>query len=165
VSTIQSLVAEFSNKAIPFPQDAGTKQNLVNFFNGLASFRHMGYQVENVLGCITKVSIPEVREHHLGGRAERAINGAVISGILDCAMSVASFQHHSDKVCGTVSLTVSILRPIYDDCLVAYGSVIKRSRSMLFGEAMILDKDGRLCADCKGIVAVASEALRSNSCY
>jgi acyl-coenzyme A thioesterase PaaI-like protein len=128
-------------------------------FNSWPSMQHLGFTLQFTQTGASVICITPLSAIHRGGRGQEAVNGAVISGIVDGAIATVGFAHFPENICGTVQLSISILRPVFGSALYAYGIAVKRTKKMVFCEARIFDSEWRLCATGTGIVA-ASEKPR-----
>lgn len=145
----------FKVDAIKFDMEGEGLSEWEKYFNSWPCSIHQGFNLEFIDERVAMICIPEIKLEHLGGKGEHAVNGATISGILDCAVSVAGFMHYKDKTCGTISNNIVMKRPLYGDHIVCLGKITKRSKSLCFGESIILNRDSVVCATSTSIVAVS----------
>jgi uncharacterized protein (TIGR00369 family) len=83
-------------------------------------------------------------QHRHGGGV---VQGGVITQIADAAMgmSLATLQEDGNWNT-TIELKINFLRPVVQGTLRAVGRVIDMRQSLLFGEADVVDEQGRLVA-------------------
>ncbi|HAT32256.1 MAG TPA: PaaI family thioesterase, partial [Janthinobacterium sp.] len=98
---------------------------------------------------------------HQGGLGTDALNGAIIAGMIDCAMSVAGILHFKGRTCGTVQMSIQFMKPVRAAEPVVACYAVRKSPGMVFLEAHLLDDAGRSSATASGVVGVAS--LRNGS--
>jgi uncharacterized protein (TIGR00369 family) len=87
-------------------------------------------------------------EVHAGHRHEGGVvQGGIITQIADAAMGMSLLTEQDDGVSNTtIELKINFLRPVIDGTLRAVGRVVQVRRTLLFGEADVLDERGRLVA-------------------
>jgi len=80
------------------------------------------------------------------------LHGGVISSLLDIAGAVAgSYGDAIESVSITVNLNVNFMAPHQADTVVAEGELVRKTTSLFFAEARLLDpENNRLCAAATG---------------
>lgn len=83
-------------------------------------------------------------QHRHGGGV---VQGGVITQIADAAMgmSLATLQEDGNWNT-TIELKINFLRPVVEGTLRAIGRVVDMRQTLLFGEADVVDAEGRLVA-------------------
>jgi uncharacterized protein (TIGR00369 family) len=83
-------------------------------------------------------------QHRHGGGV---VQGGVITQIADAAMgmSLATLQEDGNWNT-TIELKINFLRPVVRGTVRAIGRVVEMRQSLLFGEADVVDEEGRLVA-------------------
>jgi acyl-coenzyme A thioesterase PaaI-like protein len=155
--TYKTAIERFKTDALEFELKGKDLTDWQQYFNGWPCAVHQGFHLEFVDNKVAMVCIVDVKPEHLGGKGEHAINGATISGILDCAVSVAGFMHYKEKTCGTISNNILMKRPLYGRHIICLGKVTKRSKNLCFGESIIVNDNALICASSDSIIAVASQ--------
>jgi uncharacterized protein (TIGR00369 family) len=83
-------------------------------------------------------------QHRHGGGV---VQGGVITQIADAAMGMSLATLQEDGSWNTtVELKINFLRPAIEGTLRAVGRVVEMRQSLLFGEADVVDAQGRLIA-------------------
>ena len=83
------------------------------------------------------------KHRHGGG----VVQGGVITQIADAAMGMSLATLQDDHVWNTtIELKINFLRPMVEGRLRAIGRVVEIKQSLLFGEADVVDDQGRLIA-------------------
>ena len=83
------------------------------------------------------------RHRHGGG----VVQGGVITQIADAAMGMTLATLQEDHVWNTtIELKINFIRPVVEGRLRAIGRVVEIKQSLLFGEADVVDSEGRLVA-------------------
>jgi uncharacterized protein (TIGR00369 family) len=80
---------------------------------------------------------------HEGG----VVQGGIITQIADAAMGMSLLTVQDEGMANTtIELKVNFMRPVVEGRLRAVGRVVDVRRTLLFGEADVLDEAGRLVA-------------------
>jgi uncharacterized protein (TIGR00369 family) len=145
-----------AGKALAMPLDADQRSAFQQRFNQLPAMHHMGCQLDLGLDAVVQVHLPRVEPHHCGGMGTSAVNGAVLSGLADCAIGVAGVMQMEAQRSGTIDMNIKFLRAAHGDQVHALAIALKRSSSVVFAEAEIYC-GGRLCAIANGLVARAGD--------
>ena len=83
-------------------------------------------------------------QHRHGGGV---VQGGVITQIADAAMGMSLATLQEDHVWNTtIELKINFIRPVVEGRLRAVGRVVEIKQTLLFGEADVLDAEGRLVA-------------------
>jgi uncharacterized protein (TIGR00369 family) len=111
-------------------------------------WRHLGIEVEAADAGWVKLRVP-VRDE-LRNAAGAPVHGAVYSALVDTAVGGALSTMHDASEGGvgqtTLDLNVSFMAGLSRGDIVAEGRILKRGRTIAFGEARITDSEGRLLA-------------------
>jgi uncharacterized protein (TIGR00369 family) len=83
-------------------------------------------------------------QHRHGGGV---VQGGVITQIADAAMGMSLSTLQEDGMWNTtIELKINFLRPFVNGRLRAVGRVVEMKQTLLFGEADVIDDEGRLIA-------------------
>ncbi|HWV13866.1 MAG TPA: PaaI family thioesterase [Cellvibrio sp.] len=157
INKLSELVSA-SGSLVVTPECSADALNLwAKDFTSWPSMQHLGFTLQFTPTGASTIIINPLTAIHRGGRGQEAVNGAIISGIVDGAIATVGFAHFPENICGTVQLSTSILRPVFGSALYAYGIVVKRTKQMVFCEARVFDSEWRLCATGTGIVAASDK--------
>ena len=111
-------------------------------------WRHLGIEVDDAGPGWVRLRVP-VRDE-LRNAAGAPVHGGVYSALVDTAVGGALSTLHDAAEGGvgqtTLDLNVSFLAGASEGDLLAEGRILKRGRSIAFGEARINDGSGRLLA-------------------
>lgn len=85
---------------------------------------------------------------HAGHRHEGGVvQGGIITQIADAAMGMSLLTQQDEGMSNiTIELKVNFLRPVVEGQLRAVGRVVQIRNTLLFGEADVVDEQGRLVA-------------------
>ena len=111
-------------------------------------WRHLGVAVEDAKPGWVRLRV-DVRDD-LRNAAGAPVHGGVMSALVDMAVGGA-LGTLSDAAAGgvnqsTLDLNVSFLTAATEGPIFAEGKILRRGRTIAFGEASITDAGGRLCA-------------------
>ena len=111
-------------------------------------WRYLGVQVDDAGEGWVRLRVP-VRDG-LRNAAGAPVHGGVLSALVDMAVGGALGTTHDNAAGGvgqaTLDLNVSFLAAAGDGDIVAEGRLLRRGRSVAFGEARITDGAGKLIA-------------------
>ena len=111
-------------------------------------WRHLGVAVEDAKPGWVRLRV-DVRDD-LRNAAGAPVHGGVMSALIDMAVGGA-LGTLSDAAAGgvnqsTLDLNVSFLAAATEGPIFAEGKILRRGRTIAFGEASVTDAGGRLCA-------------------
>lgn len=124
-------------------------------FNLLPAVQYSGVNVDLGDEQIVHVMLAQLSDHHLGGLRLRAVNGAILAGLFDCALGVAGTLQFAGKRSGTCELSLRFMRAVFDAPIDAFAACVKRTSTLAFVESELYS-GGKLCALASGLVAVAT---------
>src|SRR5262245_59733217 len=111
-------------------------------------WRHLGVEVDDAGEGWVRLRVP-IRDE-LRNAVGAPVHGGVYSAIIDMAVGGALGTLHAEAQGGvgqtTLDLNVSFLAAARQGDIVAEGRIIKRGRTIAFGEATIKDGAGTLVA-------------------
>ncbi|HEV2056356.1 MAG TPA: PaaI family thioesterase [Methylomirabilota bacterium] len=111
-------------------------------------WRYLGVQVDDAGEGWVRLRVPV--KDGLRNAAGAPVHGGVLSALVDMAVGGALGTTHDNAAGGvgqaTLDLNVSFLAAAGDGDIVAEGRLLRRGRSVAFGEARITDGTGKLVA-------------------
>ncbi len=111
-------------------------------------WRHLGVEVDDAKSGWVRLRV----DIHDGLRnaAGAPVHGGVMSALVDMAVGGALATIHEASAGGvgqtTLDLNVSFLAAAINGPVFAEGRILRRGRTIAFGEATITDAAGRVCA-------------------
>jgi len=94
------------------------------------------------------------KHRHGGG----VVQGGVITQIADAAMGMSLATLQEDHIWNTtIELKINFIRPMVEGRLRAIGRVVEMKQTLLFGEADVVDDEGRLIARASSTCLVVPE--------
>lgn len=148
-----STTVTASVRTLPFPCDPVALRAWEDRLNRLPIAERLGAQFDLGDPHVTRVHIDDAQPYHLGGMGIAAFNGSVLSGIVDCAIGAAGIIHFAGTRAGTLSFTLNFLKPVFGKRATAECIATRRTDSLLFTEACVVDQRGRICVTAIGIVS------------
>jgi uncharacterized protein (TIGR00369 family) len=111
-------------------------------------WRHLGVEVQGAREGWVRLRVP-VRDE-LRNATGAPVHGGVLSALVDMAVGGALSTLHAASAGGvgqtTLDLNVSFIGAATGDDIFAEGKILRKGRSVAFGEATITDAAGRLVA-------------------
>ncbi len=151
--------SRFLGDPLPFLIDAAERRAFQLLFNQLPAMIHLEARIDVSDDRLVSVFIDRMRPFHRGGMGGEAVNGGVLSSLLDCALGAAGVLHlggwKGDRRSGTVELSVQMLRQVHGSRVLVRGGVVKKAAQFAFGRAEVIDEAGRVCTTATGIVVSA----------
>jgi acyl-coenzyme A thioesterase PaaI-like protein len=142
-------------RAQAIPLSEGDRAAWGEQFNRLPAVQYAGIHVDFTDPRIVRVTLGRIEDHHVGGLQLRAVNGAILAGIFDCALGVAGALQLAGKRSGTCELSLKFMRAAFDAPIDAFAACVKRTDTLAFVESELYS-DGKLCAIATGLAAVAT---------
>ncbi len=111
-------------------------------------WRFLGVEVEDAREGWVRLRVP-IRDD-LRNALGAPVHGGVLSALVDMSVGGALATMHESAEGGlgqtTLDLNVSFLAPATAGPIVAEGRILRKGRTIAFGEATIAEADGRLVA-------------------
>lgn len=111
-------------------------------------WQHLGIEVDDAKEGWVRLRVP-VRDE-LRNAAGAPVHGGVHASLVDAAVGSALGTLHAESEGGvgqtTLDLNVTFLAAARGDALFAEGQILRRGRTVAFGEARITDPGGALVA-------------------
>jgi uncharacterized protein (TIGR00369 family) len=99
----------------------------------------------------------EIGPEHLNPNG--VVHGAVFFALVDTAMgkSTMSVVNEPGAYCASIELSLRFIRPASTGRLIATATVVKRGRSVVHLDAVVVGDDGRLVAKAAGTFAILGQ--------
>lgn len=123
---------------------------------------HLGGSLDLSDPRIVRLALATRTQAHEGGLGTDALNGAIIAGLLDCAMSVTGILHLRGRTCGTVQMSIQFMKPVRRAYPVVECVAMRRSSNVVFVEARLIEGRGRCSVLATGVVGAATLARRAS---
>lgn len=130
--------------------------------NNMAILRHLGASLCLHDDHVVRLTLEHRTSAHYGGLGTSALNGAMIAGMIDCAMSVAGILHFRGRTCGTVQLSIQFMKPVRSPCPIIECYAIRKASNMLFLNAQLLEEDNKCSVLASGIVGASRLKMKGS---
>ena len=143
--------------ALQIPLIPDDRERWEEQFNSWPAMQRFGMKLDLSHPVAARLVLAELDPFHLGGVGDAsrgggtAVNGAIIAGMFDGALGVAGALQVLGRRAGTVDLSIKMFRAVTGPAS-AFGWAVRRTGSLVFVEAVVLDHHGARCAQATGIV-------------
>ncbi|QCP55152.1 PaaI family thioesterase [Trinickia violacea] len=120
----------------------------------MAILNHLGVRLDLVDDQAVRLVLERRTPAHEGGLGTERLNGAMIAGMMDCAMSIAGILHFRGRTCGTVQLSIQFMKPVRCKMPVVECRAMRRASGVVFLEAQLLEENRRCAVMATGMVGV-----------
>lgn len=148
------LMSDTPVNALRLPLSQEDRLFWQNHLGDMAILRLLGVELSLQDEHLIQLTLTKRTHAHGGGLGTEALNGAIIAGIMDCAMSIAGILHFRGKTCGTVQLSIQFMKPVRTAHPVVQCYAVRKSASVVFLEARLFDDSKRCSALATGVVGV-----------
>jgi acyl-coenzyme A thioesterase PaaI-like protein len=114
---------------------------------------HCGMRARIDLNGKVVAGLPTIEPYHLGGLEGEVINGGVLLGLVDCTLVGSAMVHFAGARCGTVDISVNMMRPVIGAGFQVTGYVVSKTKLLAFSRSIVTDRRGRICVMGSGVVA------------
>ncbi|MAA73308.1 MAG: hypothetical protein CMN28_01200 [Salinisphaeraceae bacterium] len=128
-------------------------------------FTWMGLEIVEARNDYAKLRLP-VQPHHRGGGGTAAVNGGVLSYMLDGVMGVAVHSGNPPDIGGQVTLTLNLEfldMATADTEILCEAEVIRRGGSTVFVDGRVYNNQGRVACRGHGIYRLFRRPPSGNS--
>lgn len=153
----------YCSGALAIPLHERDRELWQDNFNAWPAVERFGMRLDLSHRFAARLVLDELHPFHLGGAGDASkgggssVNGAIIAGMFDGALGVAGVLQMLARRAGTVDLSIKMFRPVTGPAS-AFGWAVRRSGSVVFVEAVLLDHRGARCAHASGIVCASDTA-------
>jgi uncharacterized protein (TIGR00369 family) len=141
------------------PMSAAERQGWQVRLSQMAILDHLGVRLDLEDDHRVRLVLKSRTRAHAGGLGTDALNGAMIAGMIDCAMSVAGILHFRGRTCGTVQMSIQFMKPVRGEHPAVECHAVRRASNVVFLEARIFDANGRCSVMATGMVGVTRVAI------
>lgn len=149
--------------AIAIPLSAEERGEWQGRLSKMAILEHLGVRLDLSGDDAVRLVLERCTPAHAGGLGAERLNGAMIAGMVDCAMSIAGILQFGGRTSGTMQLSIQFMKPVKCKQVVVECRVVRRTTAVAFVEARLLEADGRCAVMATGMVGVARVASRQGS--
>jgi acyl-coenzyme A thioesterase PaaI-like protein len=151
------LAERYASGALPMPLTAEGRLEWQEQFNAWPVMERFALQLDLSHATLARFTLEALEPFHLGGVGDaskgggHAVNGAILAGMFDGALGVAGVVQLPGRRAATVDLSIKMFRAVTGPAN-AFSWAIRKTSSIVFVEAVMLDQQGARCAHASGIV-------------
>ena len=149
--------------AIGIPLSAERRGEWQDRLSKMAILEHLGVRLDLSGDDAVRLVLERCTPAHAGGLGTERLNGAMIAGMIDCAMSIAGILQFGGRTSGTMQLSIQFMKPVKCKQVTVECRVVRRTSTVAFVEARLVEADGRCAVMATGMVGVARVASRQGS--
>ncbi|CAM2171593.1 PaaI family thioesterase [Paraburkholderia sacchari] len=143
---------------LALPMSAAQRAQWQARLSQMAILDHLGVRLDLTDDFAVRLVLERRTPAHAGGLGTERLNGAMIAGMMDCAMSIAGILHFRGRTCGTVQLSIQFMKPVRCMAPVVECHAVRRASGVVFLEAKLLEANHRCAVMATGIVGVTRVA-------
>ncbi|MGN6667585.1 MAG: PaaI family thioesterase [Trinickia sp.] len=153
-----SVTAVRGEGALAIPLSLKERRLWCAHLSKMAILDHLGVRLDLDDEHAVRLTLVHRTPAHDGGLGSHALNGAMISGMIDCAMSIAGILHFRGRTCGTMHLSIQFMKAVREPHPVVECRAIRRAPSVVFVEARLLGRNRRCDVLATGMVGTTQSA-------
>lgn len=157
-----TAIPAWASDALDLPGDEADRIRWEACLGAMPILAHLGASLDLSHRRIVRLALVQRTQAHTGGLGTDALNGAIIAGLIDCAMSVTGVLHLRGRTCGTVQLSIQFMKPVKAARPVVECVAVRRSSGVVFVEARLTEGRGRCSVLATGVVGAATLAARDS---
>lgn len=123
------------------------------FFNDSLQLKHIGATIDLSDPLHPIVFIKEVTEVHRGGIGTEAVNGGVISMLVDLAMGLLGLNYFAEGMTATSHLSIHFVRPLIAKKVILDAGMTAVVGNKIFGKVSVMNEKNEVCAYASGVLA------------
>jgi acyl-coenzyme A thioesterase PaaI-like protein len=125
------------------------------FFNESLQLKQIGATID--LSNLQKpiVVVERVTEVHLGGIGSDAVNGGVISMLVDLAVGLLGIEFYNEGMTATSQLSIHFLKPLLAKTIIFEAEKTAVVGNRIFGKVMVMNEKREVSAYASGVLAKA----------
>lgn len=144
------------DRCLRIPASREERQEWEKRLGDMAIIKHLGTELDLQDPYIVRLHLRHPADAHYGGLGTKALNGAMIAGMIDCAMSVAGILHFRGRTCGTLHMSIDFMKPVRSRYPTVECRAVRKSPNVVFLEAQLIECGKRSSVSASGIVGAAS---------
>jgi acyl-coenzyme A thioesterase PaaI-like protein len=131
---------------------AGNTKEVENFFNQSLQLKVIGASVDLSDLKHPVVALKNVEDIHRGGILGEAINGGVISMLVDLAIGLLGIAYYNEGYTATQHLSIHFVKPLNATSVRFEAEVTQVVGNRIFGNVNVLNEKGDICAFANGVL-------------
>ncbi|MBY0435532.1 MAG: PaaI family thioesterase [Cyclobacteriaceae bacterium] len=130
----------------------GKWKELEDFFNQSYQLKIVGASIEMADPKRPAVLIREVTSLHRGGIGSDAVNGGIISMLIDLAIGLLGFPYFAEGMTATHHLSIHFAKPLMAESVRFEAEETHVIGNRVFGHVKVMNEKGEVCAFASGVV-------------
>lgn len=131
----------------------GKWKEIESFFNESIQLKHVGAVVDLSNPNRPVVSIKEVTELHRGGIGGEAVNGGVISMLVDLSIGLLGLTRFGEGMTATAQLSIFFIRPLIAREVIIESEITDVVGNRIFGKVSVMNEKREVCSYATGALA------------
>lgn len=135
--------------------EEGKTKELEDLFNQSLQLKSIGASIDIADMKHPVVMIKKVGDMHLGGIGGEAVNGGVISMLVDLAIGLLGLPYYGEGLTATHHLSIHFARPLVATSIRLEAEETHVIKNRIFGHVKIMNEKGEICAHASGVLVKA----------
>ncbi|MDZ4716751.1 MAG: hotdog domain-containing protein [Cytophagales bacterium] len=133
----------------------GKTRELEALFNQSPQLRLVGATIDISDMKHPVVTIEKVEALHLGGIGGRAVNGGVVSMLVDLAIGLLGISYYGEGLTATHNLSIHFVRPLIATSVIFEAAETQVIGNRIFGNVRVMNEKREVCAYASGVLVKA----------
>jgi acyl-coenzyme A thioesterase PaaI-like protein len=130
----------------------GRWREIENFFNDSLQLRQIGATVDLSNPQQPGVFVHRVNEMHRGGIGGEAVNGGVISMLVDLAIGLLGLNYFGEGMTATSHLSIHFLKPLVAETVIFKADLTEVVGNKIFGKVDVMNERQEVCTYATGVL-------------
>jgi uncharacterized protein (TIGR00369 family) len=130
----------------------GKIREFEDLFNQSPQLRSIGASIDISDLKHPVVMIQKVGEIHRGGILGEAVNGGVISMLVDLAIGLLGFSYFTEGLTATHHLSIHFIKPLIASAVRLEATETHVINNRVFGHVKVMNEKGEVCAYASGVL-------------
>lgn len=140
------------HKVLHLAEEGKTKE-LEDLFNNSVQLKAISASVDVSNLTLPVVEIKKVEDIHRGGIGGDAVNGGVISMLVDLAIGLLGFQYYKEGLTATLHLDIHFVKPLNATSVRLEAEETHVIGNKVFGHVKVMNEKREVCSYATGVVA------------
>lgn len=133
----------------------GKVKDLEQLFNESPQMKSVAARIDLTDLNVPAVLLPEVLPLHMGGIGTTAVNGGIISMLVDLAVGLLGVKYYHEGPTATQNLSIHFIRPLMATSVRLEARETEVIGNRVFGQVRVMNEKGEVCAVANGVLAKA----------
>lgn len=142
------------HQVLHWPKE-GKVAELQQLFNDSPQMKSVAAQVDLSDLNSPAVLIPHVLPLHLGGLGTTAVNGGIISMLVDLAIGLLGVNYYHEGPTATQHLSIHFVKPLIATSVRLEAKETQVIGNRVYGQVHVMNEKGDVCAFANGVLAKA----------